>query len=98
VRAGAVTTCGRGAAASRPAVIRPAIIRYAGRHLGFLAGLLIAAVAFGVAYRYLLDPLEERTVPFYIRSCIHAIGLTFAAWAIHLAFARGLSACCGGCR
>jgi class 3 adenylate cyclase len=26
-------------------------------------------------------------VPFYIRSCIHAIGLTFAGWAVHLAFA-----------
>jgi class 3 adenylate cyclase len=87
VRAGAVTTCGRGAAASRPAVIRYAIIRYAGRHLGFLAGLLIAAVAIGVAYRYLLDPLDERTVPFYVRSCVHAMGLTFAGWAVHLTFA-----------
>ena len=82
VRAGAVTRRGRTAAA-----LLPAFIRYAGRHLGFLAGLLIAAVAIGVAYCYLLDPPDERTVPFYIRSCIHAIGLTFAAWAVHLAFA-----------
>ena len=87
MRAGAVTACGRGAAASRPTLIRYAIIRNAGRHLGFLAGLLIAAVAIGVAYRTLLDPLDERSVPFYIRSCIHAMGLTFAAWAVHLAFA-----------
>src|SRR5271170_361359 len=65
----------------------PAVIRYAGRHLGFLAGLLIAAVAIGVAYRYLFDPLDERTVPYYIRSCIHAMGLTFAGWAVHLIFA-----------
>jgi adenylate cyclase len=70
-----------------PGASRPAVIRYAGRHLGFLAGLLIAAVAFGIAYRYLFDPLEERTLPFYIRSCIHATGLTFAGWAIHLTFA-----------
>ena len=69
------------------AAARPAIIRYAARHLGFLAGLLIAAVAIGVAYRYLFDPLEERTVPFYIRSCIHAMGLTFVGWAVHLTFA-----------
>ena len=82
-----MTTCGRGAAASRPAVIRYAVIRYAGRHLGFLAGLLIAAVAIGVAYRYLFDPLDERTVPFYVRSCIHAMGLTFVGWAVHLTFA-----------
>jgi hypothetical protein len=38
---------------------RPAILRYAGRHVGFLAGLLIVAVATGVAYRYLFDRLEE---------------------------------------
>jgi hypothetical protein len=67
--------------------VRPAIIRYAGRHLGFLAGLLIAAVAIGVAYRYLFDLTEERTAPYYIRSCIHAMGLTFAGWAVHLTFA-----------
>lgn len=82
VCAGAVTTCGRSATGSRPAVIR-----YAGRHLGFLAGLLIAAVAIGIISDYLFDPLEERTVPFYIRSCIHAMGLTFAGWTVHLTFA-----------
>jgi class 3 adenylate cyclase len=82
VRAGAVTRRGQSPGSSRPAVIR-----YAGRHLGFLTGLLIVAVAIGVAYRYLFNPLEERTVPFYIRSCIHAMGLTFAGWAVHLTFA-----------
>src|SRR5205814_10439834 len=76
-----MTRCGRSAAA------RPAIIRYVGRHLGFLAGLLIAGVAFGVAYRYLFDPVDEQTVPYYIRSCIHAIGLTFVRWAVNLYFA-----------
>ena len=81
-RAGAVTRRSR-----TPAASRPAIIRYTGRHLGFLAGLLIVAVAIGVAYRYLFDPLEERTLPFYIRSCTHAMGLTFAGWAVHLTFA-----------
>jgi adenylate cyclase len=81
-RAGAVTRRGR-----TPAASRPAVIRYTGRHLGFLAGLLIAGVTIGVAYRYLFDPLEERTLPFYIRSCTHAMGLTFAGWAVHLTFA-----------
>jgi len=47
----------------------------------------MAAVTIGVAYRYLFDPLDEQTVPFYIRSCIHAVGLTFAGWAVHLTFA-----------
>jgi hypothetical protein len=81
VRAVGVTRCGRSAAAARTA-----IVRYVGRHLGFLAGLLIAAVALGIIYRYLFDPLDERTVPFYIRSCIHAMGLTFAGWFVHLTF------------
>jgi hypothetical protein len=45
------------------------------------------AVAIGVAYRYLFDPLDERTAPFYIRSCIHATGLAFAGWTVHLTFA-----------
>ena len=82
LRAGAVTRRGRGAAASRRAVIR-----YAGPHIGFLAGLLIAAVAIGIAYRYLFDPVEEGTVLFYIRSCVHAMGLSFAGWVVHLTFA-----------
>jgi hypothetical protein len=82
LRAGAVTRRGRSAAASRPAVIR-----YAGPHIGFLAGLLIAAVAIGIAYRYLFDPVEEGTVLFYIRSCVHAMGLSFAGWVVHLTFA-----------
>jgi hypothetical protein len=81
-RAGAATRRSQGTMAARPA-----IIRYAGRHLGFLAGLLIVAVAIGIGYRYSFGPLDEQTVPFYIRSCIHAMGLTFAGWAVHLTFA-----------
>ena len=81
-RAGAVTRRGRTAKASGAAVIR-----YASRHLGFLAGLLIGGIAFGVIYRYLFDPLDEQTVPYYVRSCVHATGLTFTGWAVHLALA-----------
>ena len=82
MRASAVASYRRRAAASFSAVIR-----YASRHFGFLAGLLIAAVAIGIAYRYLLDPIEERTAPFYLRSCVHAMGLTFSGWAVYLTFA-----------
>jgi adenylate cyclase len=64
-----------------------AVIRYGSRHFGFLAGLMIAAVVIGIAYRYLFDPLEERTAPFYLRSCVHAMGLTFSGWAVYLTFA-----------
>jgi class 3 adenylate cyclase len=60
----------------------PFVIRYARRHFGFLAGLVIAAVAMGVAYRYLFDPLEERVLSYYLRSCLHAIGLAISGWAV----------------
>jgi class 3 adenylate cyclase len=82
LRVGAVTRRLRSAAAARPAVIR-----YARRNIGFLARLLIVAAAMGVAYRYLFDPLGERTAPYYIRSSVHAIGLAFSGWTVHLAFA-----------
>jgi class 3 adenylate cyclase len=63
------------------------VLRYARRHLGFLGGLLITAVAVGIAYRYSFDPPEERTLPYYVRSSLHAIGLTLSGWAVHLTFA-----------
>ena len=59
-------------------------MRYARRHLGFLAGLLLAGVVLGVAYRYLFDPVDQRTLPYFIRSCLHAIGLTCAGWAVQV--------------
>jgi class 3 adenylate cyclase len=70
-----------------PGASRPAFIRYVGRHLGFLAGLLIAAVAIGISYRYLFDPFEQRTLPYYLRSAVHAIGLAFSGLAVYLVFA-----------
>jgi len=68
-----------------------AIMRYARRHLGFLTGLLIAAVALGITYRYLFDPLEQRTLPYYLRSSLHATGLAFSGWAIHVSLTRSRS-------
>jgi adenylate cyclase len=59
-------------------------MRYARRHLGFLAGLVLAGVLLGIAYRYLFDPVDQRTLPYFIRSCLHAIGLTCAGWAVHV--------------
>lgn len=65
----------------------PVLFRYARRHLGFLAALLLAAVALGIAYRYLFDPLEQRTLPFFTRSCLHAVGVALSGWAAHVALA-----------
>jgi len=67
--------------------VQPAMLRYFRRHLGLLAGMLVAAVALGVSYRYLFNPLEERTLAFYLRSCGHAIGMALAGWTVQMAFA-----------
>src|SRR5215469_379888 len=72
----------RGVAASCAAAFR-----YVRRHITFLAGLLVAAVALGIAYRYLFDPLEQRTLPYYTRSSVHAVGLAFCGWAVQVTFA-----------
>jgi class 3 adenylate cyclase len=72
---------GRGIAAPRAAGIG-----YARLHLGFLAGVLLAAAAIGIAYRYLFDSLDLRTLPNFIRSALHAIGLACSGWAVYLMF------------
>ena len=43
----------------------------------------------GDLYRYLLDPLDERVTSFFLRSCLHAIGLAIAGWPVHLSFGNG---------
>jgi class 3 adenylate cyclase len=61
-------------------------IGYGRRHLGFLAGVLLAAVAIGTAYRYLFDPLDSRTSANYVRSGLHALGLACCGWLAYLMF------------
>ena len=63
------------------------MLRYFRRNLRFLGELLIVAAAIGVAYRYVFGALEERTVPFYARSCLHAIGIALSGWTVQIAFA-----------
>jgi adenylate cyclase len=40
----------------------------------------------GIAYRYFLDDPSEATLPYYLRSMMHGMGITFAAWGVHLYF------------
>src|SRR5262249_20892537 len=87
----AIIRYGRGVAASRWGLFRQ--IR---RHFGFLAGLLVAAVLLGIAYRYVFDPLEQRTLPNYIRSALHAIGLAFTGWGVQLTLASAQRSRLGG--
>src|SRR5205814_7090128 len=74
--------------AGRPrSCIKPAMLRHFRRHLGLLAGMLIAAIALGIAYRYLFNTIEERTLSFYARSALHATGMALAGWTVQMAFA-----------
>jgi len=63
------------------------MLRHIRRHLGLLAAMLVAAIVLGVSYRYLFNPLEERTLAFYLRSCAHAIGMAVAGWMVQMGFA-----------
>jgi hypothetical protein len=72
------------------------VMRHIGRHLGFLAGLLLAGVVFGIAYRYLFDRVDQRTPQYFIRSCLHAIGLTCTGWAVHVTLAAAPRSRLGG--
>ena len=40
----------------------------------------------GIAYRYFIDDPVEATLPYYLRSSLHGMGVTLAAWGGHLYF------------
>jgi class 3 adenylate cyclase len=63
------------------------MLRHLRRHLGLLAGMLVAAIVLGIAYRYLFNALDERTPSYYARSALHAIGMAVTGWTAQLAFA-----------
>ena len=60
--------------------------KFAKRHLGFIAQLLIFAFAVGIAYRQLFDPVDQRQFGHYLRSGFHAVTLAIAGCAVHMAF------------
>ena len=74
----------------------PFVMRYARRHLGFLGGLVIAAIAIGIVYRYLFDPLEERELSSYLRGILHAVGQAVSGWTVHLTLAAAPRTPLGG--
>jgi adenylate cyclase len=61
-------------------VIRPTV---------FLAFIGLLA---GIAYRYFIDDPIEATLPYYLRSSLHGMGITLAAWGVHLYFTSRRSA------
>src|SRR3989442_8552246 len=46
----------------------------------------------GIAYRHFIDDPSEATLPYYLRSSLHGIGITLAAWGVHLYFTSRRSA------
>ena len=40
----------------------------------------------GIAYRYFIDDPTEATLPYYLRSMMHGMGMTLAGWGVHLYF------------
>ena len=63
-----------------PRAINPTIVLAV---TGFLSGL---------AYRYLFDLPIEASVLNYLRSGLHAMGITLAGWGVHLYFTSRRSA------
>jgi adenylate cyclase len=61
-----------------------AVGTYARRHAAFLLGLLVAAFAIGVGYRFLFDPVEARQLANYLRSGTHGVVLMLAGWMARL--------------
>jgi adenylate cyclase len=56
------------------------------RVIGPTVYLAIVGLLGGIAYRYFIDDPIERTPPYYLRSSLHGLGITLAAWSVHLYF------------
>ena len=54
--------------------------------------LAILGLLGGIIYRYFIDDPIERTLPYYLRSSLHGVGITLAAWGVHLYFTSRRSA------
>ena len=54
--------------------------------------LAILGLLGGIVYRYFIDDPIEATLPYYLRSSLHGMGITLAAWGVHLYFTSRQSA------
>jgi class 3 adenylate cyclase len=54
--------------------------------------LAIGGLLGGIAYRYFIDDPIEATLPYYLRSSLHGMGITLAGWGVHLYFTSRRSA------
>lgn len=65
----------------------PAFVHHVFRHRRLLLALLVCGFTVGIAYRLMLDPLDERSFANFLRSGLHGIGIALAAWAVQTGFA-----------
>lgn len=65
---------------------RSRFLRYAMHRSRYVASLLILGFAVGVAYRHHFSPASERTLPYYLSSGVHGIGIALTAWAVQTGF------------
>jgi adenylate cyclase len=56
------------------------------RYLKSTVALAMLGLAFGGLYRYLFDRPDEAEFVNYLRSSLHGVGITLAAWAVQLYF------------
>ena len=66
---------------------RSIFVRYAARSPGLLAAFLVIGFIVGIAYRFLMNPTDERGLANYLRSGLHGVGIALAAWAVQTGFA-----------
>jgi len=54
--------------------------------------LTLVGFLFGGLYRHFVDPYDEATIGYYLRSGVHGAALTLSGWAVHLYFTSRSSA------
>src|SRR5262249_22922318 len=62
------------------------------RHLKPTIILAVLGLVLGALYRYLFDRPDEADFANYLRSSLHAAGISLAGWAVHLYFTSRSSA------
>ncbi len=61
---------------------RSVFARYAARRRSALIASVVGGFVGGVAYRFVFDPDVERTLPEFLRSGVHGVGLGLTVWIV----------------
>jgi len=77
------------AGAEERKVGRSIFLRRAARETGFIGASLLVGFAAGVAYRFVFDQTDERTLPNFLRSGLEGAGIALTVWTVQTMFAAG---------